>query len=82
VRDFFVLPRLSGKAKGREVTAVKCDSNLFRTVREVVEAEHPSFEFSQKAALEAALLEWLEKKGTPQAQGARVKLDKVVSRVG
>jgi hypothetical protein len=66
MRDYFVLPRLSGKARGREATAVKCDANLFRTVREVVEAQHPSFEFSKKAALEAALLEWLENKGTPR----------------
>ena len=79
MRDYFVLPRLSGKPKGREVTAVKCDSNLFRTVREVVAAEHPTFEFSQKAALEAALLEWLEEKGTPQALGAQVKLNKAAT---
>jgi hypothetical protein len=71
MRDLFVLPRLSGKPKGREVTAIKCDSNLFRMVRETIELEHPTYEFSQKAALEAALLEWLEHKGQPR-----------VSRVG
>ena len=71
MRDYFVLPRLGGKPRGREVMAVKCDANLFRTVKEAVEAKNPTFEFSQKAALEAALMEWLESSVLPR-----------VSRVG
>jgi len=60
VRDLFVLPKPVVRAKGRQSTVVKCDANLLRVVTERVENSNPALEFSQKAALETALLEWLE----------------------
>lgn len=61
MEDLFVLPRPGGMPKGRPAArTVKCDSNLLRVVTERVEANHPSLWFTQKAALELALLDWLE----------------------
>ena len=61
MKDLFILPRPVGIPKCRpEAKAVKCDSNLLRVVWEKVEASHPSLQFTQKAALEVALLDWLE----------------------
>ncbi|WP_254960072.1 hypothetical protein [Cyanobium sp. BA5m-10] len=61
MKDWFVLPRPGGVPKWRPgAKAVKCDSNLLRVVTERVEATHPSLAFTQKAALELALIDWLE----------------------
>jgi hypothetical protein len=61
MQDLFVLPRPCGVPKySPKAKAVKCDSNLLRVVWERVEASHPALQFTQKAALEMALLDWLE----------------------
>lgn len=60
MKDLLSLPRISVKEKERTSSAVKCDDNLVRFVKERVEARFPHLQFSRKGCLEFALLEWLE----------------------
>ena len=60
MKDLLSLPRISVKEKERTSSAVKCDENLVRFVKERVEQRFPNLAFTRKGALEYALLEWLE----------------------
>lgn len=62
MKDLLSLPRISVKEKERTSSAVKCDTNLVRFVKERVEQRFPNLHFTSKGSLEFALLEWLEGK--------------------
>ena len=60
MKNLLSLPHISVKEKERTSSAVKCDENLVRFVKERVELRFPNLSFTRKGALEYALLEWLE----------------------
>ena len=60
MKDLLSLPRISVKEKERTSSAVKCDDNLVRMVKERIEHRFPNLAFTRKSSLEFALMEWLE----------------------